>query len=213
DGFYVASAAVDRTIKVWEVTSKELPLVAEHTGSVKAVAVSADGKVIASGATDRLVKLWDAKTGVESLTLPGHFHGVIALAFAPDGKTLVSSSDDRSIRLWDLTTGKQAPQQEGHLQNCRNLLNPARVAQVTRDGKRLLAWIPGSERYTSVGLFELATGQEVVMFHDRDRKVEGVAFTADGKKAVIGAHDGSVRIYDVETKQLQAGGDWFVFER
>ena len=51
------------------------------------------------------------------------------------------------------------------------------------------------------------------MLHDKGRHVSAVAFTADGKQAAIGARDGSVRIYEMETRQMQAGGDWFLFER
>src|SRR5262249_57014388 len=103
---------------------KELPLLAEHTGSVDAVAVSPDGKRIASGASDRLIKLWDRETGEEVLSLPGHTKGVVALAWAPDGKTLVSSGADRTIRRWDVTAGKELPPQENHQGNFHNPLHP-----------------------------------------------------------------------------------------
>ncbi len=34
DGYYVVSASVDRTLKIWEITSKDLPFLPEHTGAV-----------------------------------------------------------------------------------------------------------------------------------------------------------------------------------
>jgi WD40 repeat protein len=213
DGYYVVSASVDKTVKVWEVTSKELPLLAEHTGSVGAVAVSPDGKRIASGASDRLIKLWDRETGEEVLSLPGHTQGVVALAWAPDGKTLVSSGADRTIRRWDVAAGKELPQQENHQLNFNNLLNPPPRLQVTPDGKRLLAWIPGSERYTTLAMYDLASGKELLRFNDTGRNVTAVVFTRDGKWALTGARDGSLRAYNMETKQMQRGGDAFLFER
>jgi len=36
-----------------------------HTGEVRSVAFSPDGKRIASGSADKLVKIWNAATGVE----------------------------------------------------------------------------------------------------------------------------------------------------
>ncbi|MCI0455437.1 MAG: beta-propeller fold lactonase family protein, partial [Gemmataceae bacterium] len=216
DGFYIVSASVDKTVKVWEVTSKELPLSAEHTGSVEAVAVSPDGKLIASGATDRVIKLWDRESGVEVMTLPGHSKGVTGLAFSPDGKTLISGSTDQSIRRWDPKTGKPLPEGEGHRLNFHNLLtlSGVPVLQATPDSKRLVAWVPpDSSRYTTLKLFDLETGKELVSFNDSGRHAASVAFTPDGKKAAVGARDGSVRVYEVESKQQQAGGDWFLFER
>src|SRR5262249_7098640 len=151
--------------------------------------------------------------GVEQRTLHGHAGGVIALAFTPDGKTLVSSSSDRTIRLWDPKTGKELPRTEGHQLNFKDLLNPAPLLQPTADGKRLAVWIPANERYTTIGLYALETGKEVATFNDTGRHVAAVAFTPDGKKVATGARDGSVRLYEVATKQLQPGGDWFLFER
>src|SRR5260370_40953307 len=47
DGYYVRSASVDRALKIWEITSREIPLAAEHTGAVQAVPFSPDGNLIA----------------------------------------------------------------------------------------------------------------------------------------------------------------------
>jgi WD40 repeat protein len=213
DGYYIASASADRTVKIWEVTSRELPTLPEHTGAVLAVAVSPDGKVVASGGTDRTIKLWDRATGVETQTLTGHADDVVALAFTPDGKTLVSASADRSLKRWDLAAGKELPLEAGHQQNFVGLLNPPPVLQVSSDGQKLLAWVPGSERFTTIKVLELATGNQLLSDNDRGRSVSAVAFTPDGKKAAVGAADGTVRLYALgRSLELRPGGDWFVFE-
>src|SRR5262249_21996735 len=43
-----------------------------HTGYVRDVAYSPDGRHIASASSDRTIKVWDAATGQEALTLSGH---------------------------------------------------------------------------------------------------------------------------------------------
>jgi len=210
DGYFIASASVDRTIKLWEITSRDIPLAAEHTGAVQTVTVSADGKTIASGGTDRTIKLWDSETGSEKMTLTGHLDDVLSLSFTPDGKTLVSSGADRTIRLWDLATGKELAKKPSFI----GLINAVPYLLVTPDGKKLLAWVPGNERFTTITVFDPATGNEVFSFNDNGRHVFAVAFTPGGDKAALGAKDGSLRIYDLEKRgQPLPGGDWFIFNK
>jgi WD40 repeat protein len=60
-----------------------------HTGAVRAVVFSADGKFILSCSgprlTDRTVRLWDAATGKELKRFEGHERQVDAVALSPDG--------------------------------------------------------------------------------------------------------------------------------
>src|SRR5439155_1693689 len=158
------------------------PLQAEHTGSVEAVAFSPDGKLIASGATDTTIKVWDRETGVEKFTLTGHSDAILSLTFTPDSKTLISSSVDRSIRMWDAVTGKELPRLPGQQQSFTGLIKPSQYVQMAPDGKKLLAWVPGNERYTTLTGFELATGTEIFSFNDHGRDIRSVAFSANGKR-------------------------------
>lgn len=216
DGYYIASASVDRSIKLWEITSREIPLLAEHTGAVQAVAVSPDGKLIASGGTDRSIKIWDRETGAEKLTLFGHTDNVLSLAFLPDGR-LVSTADhnDRGIKLWDIKTGKELPTQPAF----KNLINAVPLVMVPPDGKKIFAWVPGNERYTTVTAFDPLAGNEVFSFNDPPkggppRNIYAMAFTPKCDLVALGAKDGSVRIFNLDKKgELVPGGDWFVFDK
>lgn len=214
DGFYIVSAGVDKLIKLWEITSKDIPLLAEHTGAVEAVAFSPDGTKIASGASDRTIKIWDRATGVELATLTGHGAGVISVVFSPDSKTLVSSSVDRSIRLWDVATGMELPRSPGQQQSFTGLINPSPYITLTPDGKKLNAWIPGNERRMSIAVYDLASGAEIAMINDQGRHVHALAFSADGKTTATAGKDGSVRVWDLEKRgQMLPGGDWFPFDK
>ncbi len=43
-----------------------------HTGAVRSVAFSLDGKRILTGSEDQTARVWDAETGTEKLALKGH---------------------------------------------------------------------------------------------------------------------------------------------
>jgi WD40 repeat protein len=221
DGYYVVSASVDRTLKIWEITSREIPLAAEHTGAVQAVAVSPDGKLIASGGTDKAIKLWDRETGLEKLTLLGHTDDILSLGFTPDSKTLVSSSGDRSLRLWNVQTGQEIlPRKPAFI----GLINAVNYL-IVPDDKRLLAWVPGNDRYATITAWDLAGGNEVVTFNDQGRQVQAVAFTPKGERVALGGRDvnpqakikdASILIYDLNfekrTHQRLFPEEWYIFK-
>lgn len=76
-----------------------------HTGAVRKVTFSADGRTALSAADDAAVILWDVETGRELRRLTGHTGAVRDVIFGPDGHTALSGSADETIILWNVDTG------------------------------------------------------------------------------------------------------------
>jgi WD40 repeat protein len=92
-----------------------LPLTG-HTGAVRSVAYSPDGKHIVGGSSDRTIRIWDVTIGAqEGLPLTGHTDWVYSVAYSLDGKHIVSGSSDRTIRIWNATTGVLEGTLTGHV--------------------------------------------------------------------------------------------------
>jgi len=214
DGFYIVSSGVDRIVRIWEITSREIPLLAEHTGWVYTAVVSPDGQTIATGSTDKTIKIWDRNTGLERITLEGHGEMILSLAFTPDSKTLISTAFDRSLRLWDLGSGKPLPLVPGQQQAFTGMKGSVQNAQMAPDGKKLLAWFQDVDERNSLTGFDLATGAELFSFSDPGGTISSVAFSNDGRLAATGARDGSVRVLNLDKKDvLMPDGSWFLYEK
>ena len=107
DGARLASAADDRTAKLWDVaTGQCLQTLEGHSDIVYSVTFSADNASLASASSDHTVKLWDAATGQCLQTLEGHSDIVYSVIFSSDDARLASASDDNTVKLWDAATGQ-----------------------------------------------------------------------------------------------------------
>ncbi|MEM6402860.1 MAG: WD40 repeat domain-containing protein, partial [Cyanobacteria bacterium P01_D01_bin.116] len=119
NGETLASGSTDKTIKLWNIASKNkqtslIKTLHGHTNAITSVTFHPrQNKLLASSDVDGIIRLWDIVTG-ESRILRGHSNWVWSLAFSPDGKIIASGSFDNSIKLWDVTNGKCQQTLVGH---------------------------------------------------------------------------------------------------
>jgi WD40 repeat protein len=116
DGRTLATASVDRTVRLWDLSKRDQPHplgapLTGHTAAVYGVAFAPDGRTLATASVDRTVRLWDLSKRDQphplGAPLTGHTNTVRGVAFAPDGRTLATTSIDQTVRLWDLSNRDQ----------------------------------------------------------------------------------------------------------
>lgn len=102
EGQYIASAAADRFIKVFEVaTGSRYRSFEGHTHHVLDVGWRADGKVLASAGADNVVKVWDFVSGEQLKTSQPLPKEATSINFVTDTSTFFVSCGDKSVRLFN----------------------------------------------------------------------------------------------------------------
>ena len=80
-------------------TGQLLATLRGHTGTVRSVALSADGSLLASGGTDGTVRLWETRTRIQTGIRHGQTDGIWSVAVSADGHRLVSGGTDGTVSL------------------------------------------------------------------------------------------------------------------
>jgi WD40 repeat protein/tRNA A-37 threonylcarbamoyl transferase component Bud32 len=215
DGKQVATASLDRTVKLWDAaTGKELRSL-RHEESVWHLAFSPDGARLASATGDSIppplkdgqlappargpvarVRVWDlaARRVVHTFQVQAHYTD--RLAFSGDGKRLlwtgsaVGGQESRSCRVkaWDPATGQEVG---------LPIAGAVASAAFSPDGTRLAT----AAKDSTIRLWDIAAGREMQTLGGHTGRVRIEAFSSDGKRLVTSAQDGVRKVWDLVTGQ------------
>lgn len=161
-------------------------LVAEvgHSGPVRAVAISRDGRWVLTASDDGSARLWQADSGKEVRRFEGYDGGVSAVDFDPAGGRVLTAGTDSAARLWDMATGRVVKTLLGHT-------GPLTSAAWSPSGSHIVA---GGHDGTA-SLWDVQSGRRTALEGHR-KHISAVAWSRDGRFVATGSLDGTVRTWD-----------------
>ena len=186
DGRMLATGSSDKTIRLWNVRTREQigrPLVRPGTTGVVSVAFSPDGQLLASaGGFDRTIRLWDVRThsqiGGPLIADKTYFYSV---AFSPDGRTLASAGYDTGIVLWDVSRHREV----------------ARLPCGCK-AETSVAFSPNGRTLASAGydgairLWDLVRRRQIARIAGRTGRIYAIAFSPDGRTVAYAGTRGTI---------------------
>jgi WD40 repeat protein len=197
DGQTLASASLDRSVKLWNVKTGAL-LGTFYTGRVTCLTFSPDGRTLATGSRlakwadgsfSRMgVQFWDVETRqwIDSLG----DQPVVAIAYSPNGRQLAIGN--RKTQLWQLK-----PQKLLHTINSGDLT----ALLFTRDSEALFT---GSSK---IKLWDVKSGD---LLHTFSSGASDLALSPDGVTLASGT-GGTVQLWQLDSEQLSGilRGSWY----
>lgn len=205
DGKLLAAAGSgDETVFLWDVaTGKERGRWRKLRGFIADLAFSPAGKGLAAVSGEpgeRTLRYWDVATGKDLCDFDSR-RSVGSIVFTPNGKVMATAglyyhppSVTGPIRLWDAASGKQL-----RTLDKSDYFNDA--VTISPDSRFLAASRSGSENL--IGVWELATGQEVCRFDVHP--CGPLCFSPDGRSLASGGQDSAILLWDLTGRRKGDG--------
>jgi serine/threonine protein kinase len=188
DGKLIASAGLDRTLRLWTIDPpREVWRKEGHTSAILCLDFAPDGLTLATGGQDLVLCLWDvaARRGPVWRS-PGHSDNINAVAFSTRGDRILTASHDGTLRWWDAATGRTVRAWPAHD-------GPVWGVALTADGRQALSG--GQDRLLRV--WDVERGEALFALPVQAMPITCLALTADGRLALSGGMDGVVRLWDL----------------
>src|SRR5262249_42184650 len=112
--------AGDRTGKlhVWDFPMGELrKSIRAHSGPIRRVIVSEDGRFVITCSADQTLKMWNAKNWKQETQFNGHVDVVTSVAQVPGRYEIISSSFDGTLIRWQMALGNQVARYGSNIHN------------------------------------------------------------------------------------------------
>ncbi|KAF9280009.1 hypothetical protein BGZ88_012426 [Linnemannia elongata] len=189
-GQSILSGGLDKTARQWDTLTGALESTHVLTGlSIEVIFLHKLSPNLQQSAScfDETIQLLDFQTGVVDFVLEGHTKGVETFAYSQCCRWIASTSKDRSVRLWDLHNGGQ-----GHV-----LSETDAESDAALDDEE-----PDAESDVDEPDAESEEDEPDAESEEDEPSPMALTFTSTGLRLAVGFDDGTVKIYDTQSKEL-----------
>lgn len=200
NGNFLAAGCSDDQVRIFDTSTGKVikALAVNRAEKVDKVLVASDSRTIVAcgGWFKPSIYIWDLKTGkrLHRISRMAPDCRPPALALTPDGKSLVAGESGGEVLVRSLATGKVT-----HRPGIRLVGEDIYRLTVSPNGSHL-----ASAGYSSIRLWDLKTGRELLPFAANHIYIRNVAFSRNGKRIGTIAQDGTVMIWNRKGKRLEA---------
>ena len=182
-GDRIATASLDRTVRIWDSEGREQFVYGEHEDAVNDVSWHPNGQQLASASLDGTARIWTVE-GKTLAVLRDHEAPVNAVAWNPNGQILASGCENKVIRYWN-PDGVPGPVIEAHI-------GPVRALKWNNEGTQLLSGDFGIEASNDqendrAHLKVWDQQGQMVSSVQVNQPLSHVSWSPDGKQAVAGS--------------------------
>lgn len=196
NGTLLAFNGKGNTVKIHDIQAgRLLETLQETPRNASGIAFAPDGTFLATAHLDSFVRLWDVATGEEIAVLSGHTGELTSVAVSPDGALLASGSvhPDFTLRVWNIESREQIKVLRGA--DGEEFFDVA----FSPDGT-LLAAATGSVTYGKVRIWDVETWTLLTTLEGYSNLVSSIRFSHDGTFLVSGSNDGTIRKWEIGSR-------------
>ncbi|NCS40428.1 MAG: hypothetical protein GPJ20_16420 [Microcystis aeruginosa BS13-10] len=215
----------DKKIKIWDLKKLEsfscddsIEDKSQFGKTVYDITFTPDGKKIVLGRGEYKIKILDlADNCSKLLEIDGnkvfsYSQYIRSITISPNSQRIISSSDEGNVHVWDITSGQMLTEFLCHPLKKDKIRDINSIA-ITPDAKYIIT----ASADNSLKIWELQqikilrNGQIIVkpsLYKEligHTDEVKSVMITPDGKRAISGSKDGTVKVWDILTgKELNS---------
>lgn len=190
-GRVLVTGGHDRNVNLWAIGEEKCFMsLTGHNGSIDCVKFAYNDDFVYSADDIGIIRRWDLNAQTICSTLNGHMESVRTLDFNPSGEYVVSGSNDTTVRLWDVRNQNKCIKiYRGHIAHVNSV-------KFSPDG----LWIASAGTEGSVILWDIRKSKLLMEFTEKEPAVTCIQFHPFEFLLAAGRIDGTVSIYDLESK-------------